>query len=230
MKTIQILNFIKPLSLKCLWCSPLVFLLILMSGCNRQPKACVTATPNTIELGHQTTISDCSEFSFNNELKTGEGGNFSNITNKSWTYYRPGRYNISLKAFSKKGNKDETSYQYIVVLPPDSNLIRGKWRLNIIEQREQLFVDNSVGLFDNPVVDSDTLNEIYNITLDSIFVTHNIDNFLLFLNEYPMSYDYENASMNVDNRLFEIVVFEETSMVLKSSYFKGYSLLYLTRV
>jgi len=230
MKIIQILNFTRPLNLKCHWFNLGLLLIIITSGCNRQPKACVSATPNTVTLGQETTISDCSEHSYNNELKTGEGGNFSNITSMKWVYNRPGTYNINLKAFSKKGTKDETTYQNIIVIPPDSNAIRGKWRLTRIELREQLFVDNSIGLFENPSVDSDTLDEVYTITSDSIFVKHNIDNFLLFLNEYPMVYNYKEASIIVDNRLMEIVVFEETSMIWKSSYFKGYSLLYLTKM
>ena len=226
----QILNFIRLQNLRCCSYSAFLFALLFLGSCNREPVPCISIEPNTIQLGQETTISDCSEHSFNNELKTGEGGNFSNITSMEWAYNRPGTYQISLKTFSKKGNKDATEIQYIVVSPPDSNKIKGRWKLTVIEQREQLFVDNSLGLFENKLVNSDTLNETYSITLDSLFVKHDIDNFLLFLNAYEMEYDYKNATIKVNNSLFEIVVFEENTMIWKGSFVKGYSLLYLTKI
>ncbi|MBD77690.1 MAG: hypothetical protein CL840_01960 [Crocinitomicaceae bacterium] len=204
--------------------------MVLSSACNRKPLSCVEASPNTVQLGQETVITDCSENSFNNELKTGEGGNFSNITSKTWSYFRPGTYNISLKAFSKRGNKDDTYYQNIHVVPPDSNKVKGRWRLTTFEQREQLFVDYSINLFENPLILRDTLDETYTITGDSLFVKHDTESFLLFLNEYAIDYDYQNATIQAGESFFEIVLFEDTRMVWKGSYVKGYSLLYLSRV
>lgn len=224
------MNFIKPQNLKCLWYNllPTFFIAVLFIGCNPKPKACIDVSSTVLQLGEVTTITDCSTNGNNNELKTGEGGSFSEIETKEWFYITPGSYNVVLKTYSKNGNKDDKSVQQIRVLPPDSNVLYKKWRLSSVELREELYVNPSINIYENLLVGSDTLNEVYTLRGDSMFVQHYSDNFNLFLNDYKMEYQNNSASIIVGNEKYEIVSFTSTSMVWKGPYYKGYSLLYLS--
>ncbi|MGB0389952.1 MAG: hypothetical protein ACPGD5_00175 [Salibacteraceae bacterium] len=224
------MNFIKPQSLKCHWYNPLpvLFIALLFIGCNPKPDACVEVSPKVLQLGEVTTITDCSTNGNSSELKTGEGGSFSEIDSKQWFYITPGSYNVTLKTYSKNGNKDDKSVQQIKVLPPDSTILYKKWRLSKVELREELFVNPSINIYENLLVETDTLNEVYSLRGDSMFVQHYSDNFNLFLNDYKMDYQYSTASLVVGNENYEIVSFTSTNMVWKGPFYKGYSLLYLS--
>lgn len=230
MRIIQILNSIKLPSLKCLWFSLGATTILLSTACNRKPDACIEVNPITVQLGEKLTISDCTTLRFNNEIKTGEGGSFSDIESMVWSYSTPGSYFITLRAFSKRGNKSDEILQQVRVYSPDSLKVYGKWNLYSIELREQLFVDPSINIFENELIETDTLDEDYTLRGDSIFIKHHRENFNLYLNEYEMKYDQSKATIKIGEVNYEIASFTDDEMIWKGSYFKGYSLLYLRRI
>lgn len=221
------MNFIKHRSLKCLWFSLLSVSLFL--ACNRQPESCVSVSTTRVNIGDKVTISDCSERSFNNQLQTGDGASFADVSSKEWRYYKPGTFNAGVIAYSKKGDKRDISKTQVIVSAPELNEIEGTWQLVKSEQREQLFVDPNDDLFKTKLIKTDTMNEVYKITSDSIFVSHNISTSLLFLNQYKMDYNPSLGSISLDSLSFDLIRLSANEMVWKGYYFKGYSLNYLVR-
>jgi len=95
------------------------------------------------------------------------------------------------------------------------------------ETRIQLLVDPTVSIFNLPIDSSRNFSELYEITADSIFVTHNGEKFYLF--QFRNGYEYENGSLKLNQNSFPIVRYSGSEMVLQGPYFKGFELLYLER-
>jgi PKD repeat protein len=201
--------------------------LIAITACNRQPDACVETSTTSVLVGNSISVNDCSKRGFDNVINMGNGAKFNNESELSYTYYTGGAYRISLTAFSRKGSKKETAETGITVTSPTASQIQGKWTLTKVETREQLEVDQTVSIFDLPIDSARTFSELYDITDDSIFVTHNGEQFYLF--QFRNGYKYENGALQINQNNFPIVRFSSTEMVLKGPYFKGFELLYLVR-
>jgi hypothetical protein len=210
--------------------SGIAFLLTLIlsaSGCNRQPDACLETSTTSILVGMPMNVSDCSGRGFDNVINMGNGAKFNNAEQVPYTYFTGGSYRISLTSFSRKGNKKETAETGITVTYPSANQIQGNWTLTKVETREQLNVDQTVSIFNLPIDSSRIFSEQYQITTDSIFVTHGNEQFYLF--QFRNGYKYENGALIINENSFPIVRFSSTEMVLKGPYFKGFELLYLER-
>jgi len=126
-----------------------------------------------------------------------------------------------------KGNKKETAETGITVTYPSANQIQGNWTLTKVETREQLNVDQTVSIFNLPIDSSRTFAEKYEVTEDSIFVTHGSEQFYLF--QFRNGYKYENGALKINQNSFPVVRFSSTEMILQGPYFKGFELLYLER-
>lgn len=196
-------------------------------GCNSAPNACVEVSSNTVVIGSPIQISDCSEYVFDNVINLGNGAKFNNQSDVTYTYFQGGLYKVELTAFSKKGNKSASAKEAVRVTYPRASEIQGNWTLIKVETREQLVVDPNVSLFDLPIDSTRSFNEQYEITEDSLFVTHDNDEFYIF--QFSNSCNYDNGTLQINQNYFPIIKFTSSEMILRGPYFKGFELLYLKR-
>ncbi|MCH9823200.1 hypothetical protein OAA90_06355 [Salibacteraceae bacterium] len=207
--------------------APLILFFVLVSACNRQPDACLETSTTSSLVGSPIIVRDCSKRGFDNVINMGNGAKFNNEQEINYTYYSGGSYRIALTSFSRKGNKKETSETGITITYPSAKDIQGNWTLTKAETRIQLLVDPTVSIFNLPIDSSRNFSELYEITADSIFVTHNGEKFYLF--QFRNGYEYENGSLKLNQNSFPIVRYSGSEMVLQGPYFKGFELLYLER-
>lgn len=104
----------------------LPILLIILTGCNKEPYAEADITPNPAYVGEDISFTNYSSNTEYSEWEMGDGTT-SSAFNVIHYYYDPGLYDVTLKSFGKKGGVNTASFVVDVIGSELKIIVKEYW-------------------------------------------------------------------------------------------------------